>query len=153
MKYIVNIRKITTGQVEIEAESPDAALVMARVRFGIQGETLPESNDPNSLQLSIEKDKTAPASPLERIKLALFFNDYVDVLSALNEIQIQDEKDVAVLEIWHALEDIPMDPDTEEMEEPFLHFPARTDRETIWRWFDINYSKGVHALLYGDDED
>lgn len=91
-----------------------------------------------------------PAAPLERVKRALFFSDYTDVLAALNEIQDPDEKDAAVLEIWQAFADVPMDPETEEMEEPFLYFPARTHRETIWRWFDNNYSKGVYALLYGD---
>lgn len=48
---------------------------------------------------------------------------------------------------WEFFGDIPMDAN-ECMEEPFLHFPAGTHREEIWRWFDGLYSKGVHALLY-----
>lgn len=59
-----------------------------------------------------------------------------------------DEESIEAL--WEQFEDIPMDPETECMEEPFLHFPAGTHREEIWKWFDENYSKGVHALLYGE---
>ena len=32
----------------------------------------------------------------------------------------------------------------------FLHFPARINREEIWRWFDQNYSGGVAALQKGE---
>ena len=93
-----------------------------------------------------------PHTALEQVKQALFF-DNRDVPDILKKIQDPAEKDSAVLEVWNAFADVPMDPETEEMEEPFLHFPARTDRETIWHWFDDNYSKGVYALLYGDGVD
>lgn len=56
--------------------------------------------------------------------------------------------DNEIKELWYQLEDIPMDPETECMEAPFLHFPAGTSREDIWKWFDKNYSNGVHSLLY-----
>lgn len=51
-------------------------------------------------------------------------------------------------EYWEEFVDIPMNPETEEMEEPFLCFSAGTPREEIWHWFDERYSKGVAALLY-----
>ena len=44
-----------------------------------------------------------------------------------------------------------MDPETECLEEAFLHFPAGTIREDIWRWFDERYSLGVYHLLYPSD--
>ena len=46
-----------------------------------------------------------------------------------------------------------MNPDTEKMEDAFLHFPAGTPREDIWHWFDERYSKCIAALLYGRGED
>lgn len=98
------------------------------------------------------KGTPVPHTPLEQVKQALFL-DSQEVPGILDTIQAPSEKDAAVLEVWNAFADIPMDPETEEMEESFLHFPARTDRETIWHWFDSNYSKGVHALLYGDGVD
>jgi len=54
---------------------------------------------------------------------------------------------------WSHFADIAYDPDTEKIEEDFLHFPAGTDREDIWRWFDERHSKGVAYLLYRDGVD
>lgn len=51
-------------------------------------------------------------------------------------------------ELWAEFEDVPMDPETECMEAPFLHFQTGTHREEIWRWFDKRYSGGVFNLLY-----
>lgn len=55
--------------------------------------------------------------------------------------------------LWKAFEDIPMNPETEEIEAEFLGFPAGTHREEIWHWFDKKHSKGVAYLLYGDSAD
>lgn len=62
----------------------------------------------------------------------------------------QSEKQ-RVEELWEQFSDIPMDPETETMEEPFLHFPAGTSREDIWHWFDVNHPGGIAYLLYKDD--
>ena len=55
----------------------------------------------------------------------------------------QAQYDYALKQLWAELTDIPMNPDTERMEEQFLHFPAGTEREDIWHWFDERYSKGI----------
>ena len=34
-------------------------------------------------------------------------------------------------ELWDELEDIPMNPETERIEQPFRHFPTGTHREEI----------------------
>lgn len=60
----------------------------------------------------------------------------------------QEQYDYALKQLWAELTDIPMNPETERMEAPFLHFPAGTEREDIWHWFDERYSKGVASLLY-----
>ena len=52
--------------------------------------------------------------------------------------------------IWEQFEDIPMNPVTECMDAPFFEFPAGSQREEIWHWFDEQYSKGVAYLLYND---
>lgn len=59
--------------------------------------------------------------------------------------------DSEVEELWSALEDVPMNPETERMEKPFLIFPAHTEREEIWKWFDKHHSKGIAYLLYGEE--
>lgn len=57
--------------------------------------------------------------------------------------------DSEVEELWRSLDDVPMNPETERMEKPFLIFPAHTEREEIWKWFDKHHSKGIAYLLYG----
>lgn len=61
------------------------------------------------------------------------------------------ERDTELERLWAEFADVPMDPETEEMEEPFLHFPVGTNREEIWHWFDERHSKGVVYLLYGTE--
>ena len=51
---------------------------------------------------------------------------------------------------WTQFGAIPMDPETERMEDDFLCFPRGTHREEIWHWFDKRHSKGVVYLLYGE---
>lgn len=62
-------------------------------------------------------------------------------------------RDEALEALLTKLEDVPMNPETEKIEEPFLHWPVGTDRLDIWRWFDARYSKGVAHLLYRDGVD
>lgn len=67
----------------------------------------------------------------------------------MDEMKTLRERDIELEKLWKQFEDLPMDPDTEKIEEPFLSFPAGTDREDIWHWFDERHSKGVVYLLYG----
>lgn len=56
-------------------------------------------------------------------------------------------------EFWSRFGDVPMDPETERMEDDFLSFPQGTHREEIWHWFDKRHSKGVAFLLYGETKE
>ena len=67
----------------------------------------------------------------------------------MDEMKTLRERDIELEKLLKQFEDLPMDPDTEKIEEPFLSFPAGTDREDIWHWFDERHSKGVVYLLYG----
>ena len=66
-----------------------------------------------------------------------------------SKIRTIAEQDALLKDLWREFSDVPMDPDTEKMEEEFLDFPAGTPRQDIWKWFDERYSKGVYNLLYG----
>ena len=55
--------------------------------------------------------------------------------------------DEEIMRLWEELEDIPYDPEKEEIEVPFMHFPAGTDRDTIWHWFDEHYTGGLYSLM------
>ena len=70
------------------------------------------------------------------------------------------ERDAVLELLWKQFAEVPMDPETEKTEAPFLHLPmndadylvsfdAGTPREDIWHWFDERHSKGVVYLLYG----
>ena len=63
------------------------------------------------------------------------------------------ERDAVLEALWKQLDDVPMNPETEELEAAFLHFPAGTNRLVVWHWFDDRYSKGVSFLLYGIQAD
>lgn len=63
------------------------------------------------------------------------------------------ERDAVLEALWKQLDDVPMNPETEELEAAFLHFPAGTNRLEVWHWFDDRYSKGVSFLLYGIQAD
>lgn len=56
--------------------------------------------------------------------------------------------DDELLNLWHDLEDVPIDEETETLLFDWFIFPKGTDKEEIWHWFDGRYSKGVYSLLY-----
>lgn len=56
-----------------------------------------------------------------------------------------------IKKLWHELGDVPMNPDTEQLEEGFYIWNAGTGREDIWHWFDEHYDRGVAALLYPEE--
>lgn len=54
--------------------------------------------------------------------------------------------------LWKKLGDIPIDED-ECIDEPFtcppiVNFPAGTDREYIWHWFEETFDVSVHSLMF-----
>ena len=59
------------------------------------------------------------------------------------------ERDVILEKMWDLLEDVPMEPYTERLQESFCCFPVGTQKEEILHWFDDRHSKGVVYLMYG----
>lgn len=80
-------------------------------------------------------------------------NDHYTILEALEEIELLRDRDDQIEDLWCMFEDVPMNPETERIEENFYRWNSGTHREEIWTWFDQRYSKGVYALLYGDGQD
>lgn len=52
-----------------------------------------------------------------------------------------------IAELWRSLADIPIN-DWDEIEVPFLHFPAGTYRFDVCHWFDERWPGGVYELLF-----
>lgn len=53
-----------------------------------------------------------------------------------------------VEKVWDDFGDVPMDPETECIEDDYFIWDAGTDREEIWHWFDAFHPAGVYYLLY-----
>ena len=81
------------------------------------------------------------------------YADYSAIYDGLGEIDTLQVRDEALEKLWSQFADVPMNPETECIEEPFMGWSAGSDREEIWHWFDQRHSKGVAYLLYGSAED
>lgn len=65
-----------------------------------------------------------------------------DELDYNEEIQKFANKELAK-ELWGRFGDVPMNPETEKIEEEWNSFPAGTWREDIWHWFEDTFSISV----------
>ena len=54
---------------------------------------------------------------------------------------------IDVTALWEELEDVPMNPETEELEFSWNRFPAGTHREEIWHWFESEFGVVVADLV------
>lgn len=50
-------------------------------------------------------------------------------------------------ELWCEFGDIPMNPETECIEEDWYIFPKGTHRFDIWKWFEKTYRISVTSLM------
>lgn len=50
--------------------------------------------------------------------------------------------------LWDEFGDVPMNPETEEIEEQWRQFPNGTNREYIWYWFEETFEISVADLMY-----
>lgn len=80
-------------------------------------------------------------------------DEYGRIFDALDEIELLRDRDEVLEELWDKFADIPINPETECIEEKFLGWGPGISREEIWHWFDKRHSKGVAFLLYGDGFD
>lgn len=74
-------------------------------------------------------------------------------LPETGEMETLASRDVKLQELWEQFDDVPVNLETECIEEPFLNFPAGTHRQEILAWFDQRHSTGIAYLLYGDGHD
>lgn len=78
---------------------------------------------------------------------------YSDLMDAVQEIELLRDRDEALEELWAKFGDVPMNPETECIEEPFMGWGVGIHREEIWHWFDARHSKGVAYLLGAGEVD
>lgn len=72
------------------------------------------------------------------------------IKEGITDIETLRDRDVVLEDLWDQFADIPMNPETECIEAPFMGWGPGIHREEIWHWFDKRHSKGVAYLLYGN---
>lgn len=87
---------------------------------------------------------------LNNLHRTIPYDDYCIIHDALTEIETLRDRDAELEELWREFGGIPMNPETECIEERFMGWNVGTHREEIWHWFDERHSKGVVYLLYGE---
>ena len=61
-----------------------------------------------------------------------------------------NEKNIDYIrKLWKEFGDVPMNPDTECIEEEWNNFPIGTHREEIWDWFEETFNISVAKDLMG----
>lgn len=61
-------------------------------------------------------------------------------------------KRIYVCDLWEDFGEVPMNSDTEEIEEQWRHFLPGTRREEIWHWFEEQFNISVAEDLMGQEE-
>ncbi|MCR2050924.1 hypothetical protein NSB25_27260 [Acetatifactor muris] len=56
-------------------------------------------------------------------------------------------KIIYVKDLWENFGEVAMNPETEEIEEPWKHFLPGTHREDIWHWFEEQFDISVAELM------
>lgn len=83
-----------------------------------------------------------------------YYEAYLTERRVTSNMDTLQKRDAELERLWAEFEDVPMNPETEEIEAPFLCFPAGTNREEVWEWFDERHSRGVAKLmLVGEPKD
>lgn len=96
-------------------------------------------------ELGIERSD-ADISEIVNVEGIEAMNAYMDLglveHFCLNQWQGEDAE-----MLWRYFGDVPMNPETECIEENWHGFPAGTHREEIWHWFEEKYSLSVAKLM------
>ena len=78
-------------------------------------------------------------------------SDYCTIHDGLSEIEPLRDRDEVLEELWEQFGAVPMNPETECIEEPFMGWGAGIHREEIWHWFDVRHSNADTGSAFPDD--
>ena len=74
--------------------------------------------------------------------------DFDILRDALCDIESLQDRDEDLRKLWVQFGGVPIDPETDTLEDRFSHWETGVSREEIWHWFDQRHSKGIIYLLY-----
>ena len=96
--------------------------------------------------------KRQATETMDELHQTIPYCSYCAVMDGLQEIETLRDRDEELEKLWAEFGDVPMNPETECIEAPFMGWGVGIHREEIWSWFDQRYSKGIAYLLYGGAE-
>lgn len=74
--------------------------------------------------------------------------DIIDFFRGINNNKkMKKIWDKFVEKLWDEFADVPINPETECIEEEFFYMKKGTPREDILHWFDEHHSKGIRYLM------
>lgn len=97
--------------------------------------------------------KEQAVAVMNELHKTISYSDYCTVMDGLQEIDTLRDRDEELEELWEQFGDVPMNPETECIEEQFMGWGPGIHREEIWHWFDRRHSKGIAYLLYKNEFD
>lgn len=97
--------------------------------------------------------KEQAVAVMNELHKTISYSDYCTVMDGLQEIDTLRDRDEELEELWEQFGDVPMNPETECIEEQFIGWGPGIHREEIWHWFDRRHSKGIAYLLYKNEFD
>lgn len=83
----------------------------------------------------------------ENIGYAISKDDLETIKSRGLEESFINWKEIYIKDLWEEFGEVPMNPETEEIEESWKHFLPGTHREDIWYWFEEQFDISVAELM------
>lgn len=77
----------------------------------------------------------------------LTYQEYNTLFDGLDDIETLKDRDKKLEDLWERFADVPINPETGNIEDDFAGWKSGTNREEIWHWFDERHSKGIVYLL------
>lgn len=111
-----------------------------------------EDNEIDSIkeaQKLMEAEYTAVQTYCEICGYSITVEDFETIKSRGLEESFTDWKQTYVRDLWEDFGEVPMNPETEELEIQWKHFLPGTHREEIWHWFEEQFNISVAEDLMG----
>ena len=112
-----------------------------------------KTNEYSMIRITRDKESQCEDEMSGQVSDGYFENSRVGKIVEIDPQEVTDLKERRLQELLGELEDIPMDPETERIEAPFMGFNAGAYKEDIWHWFEEVFEVRIADLLYPEDKE
>lgn len=97
----------------------------------------------------MEEEYNAIQTYCENCGYSITADDFKEIKSRGRGLEDSFEhwKETYIKDLWEEFVEVPMNPETEEVERSWKHFLPGTHREDIWHWFEENFDISVAKLM------